>query len=266
VEGPRTSTIKLDVINRSRHSFRPPQNAHGQRVSMYRLYIANKNYSSWSARPWLLMSELGIGFEEHLLRFGDTASWNSYRTIAPGGTVPCLVDGELSIWDSMAITEYLAERHQGVWPADSAARAWARSAAAEMHSGFGELRTRCSMSCGVRVRLNEIPSALEHNISRIGALWQDGLDRFGGPFLAGKSFTAVDAFFGPVAFRIQTYGLRVDTRAAAYAALLLQLRSMRQWYADALREKFRDVPHEDEMRRLGTVLNDFRESTSAPGG
>jgi glutathione S-transferase len=226
---------------------------------MYRLYIANKNYSSWSLRPWLLMSELGIGFEEQLLRFGDTASWNSYRTIAPSGTVPCLVDGELSISDSLAITEYLAERHQGVWPADSAARAWARSAAAEMHSGFNELRNRCSMSCGVRLRLNEFPPALERNISRIGALWQDGLDRFGGPFLADKSFTAVDAFFAPVAFRIQTYGLPVDTRAEAYAALLLQLSPMQQWYADALSEKFRDAPHEDEMRRLSTVLNDFRE-------
>jgi glutathione S-transferase len=233
---------------------------------MYRLYIANKNYSSWSLRPWLLMSELGIGFEEQLLRFGDTTSWNSYRRIAPSGTVPCLVDGELSIWDSLAITEYLAERHQGVWPTDSAARAWSRSAGAEMHSSFGELRTRCSMSCGVRIRLNEFPSALERNISRIGALWQNGLDRFGGPFLAGKAFTAVDAFFGPVAFRIQTYGLPVDPRAAEYAALLLQLRSMRQWYADALRETFRDTPHEEEMRRLGTVLNDFRESNPSPGG
>src|ERR1700685_1997079 len=227
---------------------------------MYDLYIANKNYSSWSLRPWVLMRERKIAFREHSVPFGDASAWQSYRKISPAGTVPCLVDGDTVVWDSLAIAEYLAERHQGVWPADAGARAWARSAAAEMHSGFNELRNRCSMSCGVRLRLNEFPPALERNISRIGALWQDGLDRFGGPFLADKSFTAVDAFFAPVAFRIQTYGLPVDTRAEAYAALLLQLSPMQQWYADALSEKFRDAPHEDEMRRLSTVLNDFRET------
>src|SRR6202044_1737619 len=122
---------------------------------MYDLYIANKNYSSWSLRPWALMRELGIEFREHLLFFGQESSWVGFRKISPSGKVPCLVDGGIVVWDSMAIVEYLAERHEGVWPARSDARAWARSAAAEMHSGFGELRSRCSMSCGIRVRLNE---------------------------------------------------------------------------------------------------------------
>ena len=134
---------------------------------MYELYIANKNYSSWSLRPWVLMRELQIEFTEQLLRFGQTSSWADFRRISPSGKVPCLVDDDTVVWDSLAIAEYLAEHHAGVWPSNSPARAWARSAAAEMHSGFGELRGRCSMSCGVRIRLNDIPAALERDIARI---------------------------------------------------------------------------------------------------
>src|ERR1700730_14632603 len=118
--------------------------------SMYDLHIANKNYSSWSLRPWVLMRELKIPFREHLVAFGEESSWQSYRKISPTGKVPCLVDGQTVVWVSLAIAEYLAERHAGVWPADPRARSWARSAAAEMHSGFGDLRGRCSMSCGHR--------------------------------------------------------------------------------------------------------------------
>jgi glutathione S-transferase len=225
---------------------------------MYDLYIANKNYSSWSLRPWVLMRELDIPFREHLLRFGQESSWQSYRKISPSGKVPCLVDGGTAVWDSLAIVEYLAERHTGVWPAAASARAWARSAAAEMHSGFGELRNRCSMSCGQRIRLKEIPAALERDIARLGILWNDGLSRFGGPFLAGNAFSAVDAFYAPVAFRIQSYGLALDAAAAAYAGLLLQTRSMREWYAAGLAETFRDSPHEEEILQMGSVLEDFR--------
>ncbi len=225
---------------------------------MYELYIANKNYSSWSLRPWVLMRELGIKFAEHLLRFGQSSSWSDFRKIAPSGTVPCLIDGDTVVWDSLAIAEYLAERHAGVWPSNSRARAWARSAAAEMHSGFGELRNRCTMSCGVRMRLKEIPAALERDITRIGALWNDGLGRFGGPWLGGRAFTAVDAFFAPVAFRVQTYALELDAAAAGYAARLLRLESMRDWYAAALDEKFRDAPHEEEILKMGSVTQDLR--------
>jgi glutathione S-transferase len=226
---------------------------------MYALYIANKNYSSWSLRAWGLMRELGMPFEEHLLPFGDASSWRGYEKISSSGKVPCLVDGEHQVWDSLAIAEYLAERHRAVWPADSMARAWARSAAAEMHSGFIELRSFCSMNCGVRVRLNNIPSSLERDIARIGTLWNDGLSRFGGPFLAGSAYTAVDAFFAPVAFRIQTYGLVLDAVSAAYATRLLQLAAMREWYASALKETWRDAPHELEVTQLGTILKDLRE-------
>lgn len=162
------------------------------------------------------------------------------------------------MWDSLSIAEYLAERHEGVWPSDPIARAWARSAAAEMHSGFGELRNRCSMTCGLRIRLNEFPPALERDVARLQALWNDGLRRCGGPFLAGRAFTAADAFFAPVAFRVQTYHLSLDAASAAYVAELLDLPSMKKWYAEALDEPYRDEPHEQEIRRMGRVEQDLR--------
>jgi glutathione S-transferase len=225
---------------------------------MYDLYISNKNYSSWSLRPWVLMRELEIPFREHLVPFGEESSWQRYRAISPSGKVPCLVDGDTVVWDSLAIAEYLAERHAVVWPAEARPRAWARSASAEMHSGFTELRNRCSMSCGTRVRLHEVPPALARDIGRLIDLWNDGLLRFGGPFLAGAKFTAVDAYFAPVAFRIQTYGLTLSSAAAAYAGRLLNTHSMREWYADALKETLRDQPHEDDLPRVGRVLEDLR--------
>lgn len=226
---------------------------------MYQLYMANRNYSSWSLRPWVLLSTLGIPFSEHELRFGDAAAWARFRQAVPGsGQVPTLVDGDITVWDSLAIMEYLSERHPGVWPPDRRARAWARSAAAEMHSGFRELRIRCSMSCGVRIRLHEHPPELARDIARLVDLWTEGLNRFGGPFLAGSAFCAVDAYYAPVAFRVQSYGLQLNAPAAAYAQRLLDLPAMRRWYEAALRENWRDEPHEVEMLKLGTVLEDLR--------
>jgi glutathione S-transferase len=225
---------------------------------MYDLYIANKNYSSWSLRPWLLMRELGIPFSERLLPFGRHDLWKAFRELSTAGKVPCLVDQGGIVWESLAIVEYLAERHAKVWPADPAARAWARSAAAEMHAGFSELRSRCSMSCGVRIRLHEITPALQADLARIGVLWNDGLRRFGGSFLAGREFSGVDAFFAPVAFRIQSYGLKLDAACAAYAQRLLDLPAMREWYAAGLKETFRDEPHEIEILQEGTLLEDLR--------
>ncbi len=225
---------------------------------MYTLYIANRNYSSWSLRPWVLMRELRLPFTEQLLAFGDEPRWQEYRRLVTSAKVPGLIDGDTVVWDSLAIVEYLGERHAGVWPANGVARAWARSAAAEMHSGFTELRSRCAMSCGIRVRLREFPAALERDIGRLGALWTDGLRRFGGPFLAGDAFTAVDAFFAPIAFRVQTYGLTLGHLGDTYASQLLQLESMREWYVAALAETTRDVPHEAEIRAMGTVTEDLR--------
>lgn len=225
---------------------------------MYTLFIANKNYSSWSLRPWVLMKHLGIPFEERLQVFGQQSTWEAFRKLSPAGQVPCLHDAPTIVWESLAIVEYLAERHVGVWPANPVARAWARSAAAEMHAGFGPLRNVCSMNCGVRVRLHKITPELQRNLDRLSALWSEGLQRFGGPFLAGSSFCAVDAFYAPVAFRIQTYDLKLDPRALDYGARLLALPAMQEWYRTALEEPWRDAGHEEELHVNGTVTADMR--------
>jgi glutathione S-transferase len=225
---------------------------------MYVLFIANKNYSSWSLRPWLLMRELGIPFEERLLQFEPTLVQKAFRAFSPTAKVPCLIDGDMRVWDSLAITEYLAERRLDVWPARPDARAWARCAAAEMHSGFSAIRNVCSMNCGVRISLNEISETLTMELARIDELWTEGLERFGGPFLAGERFTAADAFFAPVAFRVQTYSLTLSARSAQYVARLLDLRGMRAWYQEALAETFRDLPHDAEIPRYGKLIQDLR--------
>jgi glutathione S-transferase len=222
------------------------------------LHIANKNYSSWSLRPWVLMRELGIPFSEHLWPFGEDGNSSHFRAFSPSGKVPCLVDGDTVVWDSLAITEYLAERFPAVWPTDARARAFARCAAAEMHAGFQALRSTCGMSCGLRVRLHEVSPALAADLARIDKLWNDGLSRFGGPFLAGTAFTAVDAFFAPVAFRLQTYAPPVSATADAYARRLLALPAMQAWYQAALQEPWRDAAHEAETAAVGTILQDLR--------
>jgi glutathione S-transferase len=225
---------------------------------MYDLYIANKNYSSWSLRPWVLMRELAIPFREIVVPFGGAQNPDAFRSFSPTGKVPCLVDGDITVWDSLAITEYVGERHAGVWPAEAAARAWARSAAAEMHSGFQALRNTCGMNCGLRITLHAVDAALARDLARIEALWADGLARFGGPFLAGPKFCAADAFFAPVAFRFQTYELPLGADARRYAAQLLALPSMQTWYSAALGETWRDVEHEEELRHVGTWREDLR--------
>jgi glutathione S-transferase len=225
---------------------------------MYQLHIANKNYSSWSLRPWVLMRELGIPFEEKFQPFAAGGSWSKFRAFSPSGRVPTLVDGQTVVWDSLAIAEYLAERHDGVWPKESTARVWARCVVAEMHSSFGVLRDRCAMNCGLRVVLHEMPEALVKDIARVSEIWTDGLKRFGGPFLAGPAFTAADGFYAPVAFRVQTYGLSLDPAAHGYAQRLLDLPSMRGWYAAALAETIRDDEHDEETMRYGRIMQDLR--------
>jgi glutathione S-transferase len=225
---------------------------------MYTLHIGNKNYSSWSLRPWILLTELGIPFEERVHVFGPTFAART-EAGSPTGKVPCLHDGARIVWDSAAIAEYLAERHPGVWPADADARAWARSAAAEMHSGFATLRDICSMNCGLRVKLHSRPEALQRDLDRISELWGEGLERFGGPFLAGKAFGAVDAFFCPVAFRVQGYGLELAPPAAAYVRRLLALPGMKRWYEAGLAEPWRDPDHENDIARVGVVTADLRK-------
>jgi glutathione S-transferase len=226
---------------------------------MFTLHIANKNYSSWSLRPWLVLSAFNIPFEEKIHPFPENDVWDLYRTFSPSGKVPCLQDGDLVIWDSLAITEYLAEQYPQIWPNDKTARAWARCAAAEMHSGFQALRNNCGMSCGVRIHLQQISPALQKDISRIDELWNQGLEKFGGPFLAGENFSAVDAFFAPVVFRAQTYQLPMSISAKCYMEIILALPAMRAWYEAALLETWREPAHEQEVLAAGTVLADLRK-------
>jgi glutathione S-transferase len=206
------------------------------------------------------MKVLGIPFNEKLVPLEAGSCWDTFRIFSPNGLVPCLHDGDLVVWESLAIVEYLAERHDGVWPQNAAARAWARSAAAEMHAGFAPLRNECGMNCGLRVQLNSISAALQRNLDRLDELWTEGLQRFSGPFLAGSSFTAVDAFYAPVVFRIQTYGLPLGEAATTYTRHLLSLNAMRAWCEAALLEKWRDPDHEKDVLGAGVVIKDLRTS------
>lgn len=228
---------------------------------MYTLYIGNKVYSSWSLRPWALMRALNIPFEEKIATFGSGSNWESFRTFSPAGKVPCLHDGESIVWDSLGITEFLADRHAGVWPSDAQAKIWARCAAAEMHSGFTNLRGVCPMHVGLRVHIDAIPAGVKSDLQRISELWNEGLNRFGGPFLAGDKFTAIDAFFAPVVFRIQTYGLPVDEKAGAYVQHMLQQAPIQQWQDQALNETWVEPGHEEAALAAGQLLSDLRKKT-----
>jgi glutathione S-transferase len=226
---------------------------------MYQLHIANKNYSSWSLRPWVLMKEAKIPFTEVMQPFTQSSNYAAFRTFSPSGRVPCLYDGDTVIWDSLAIVEYLAESSPSVWPIDKLARAFARCAAAEMHAGFSDLRSQCTMNCGVRVAMPAMNPALQKDVARVDQLWSEGLARFGGQYLAGNAFTAVDAFYAPVVFRAQTYGFPLSAQAAAYVERILALPSMQTWYAAALLESWREPDHEADMQAAGSLRADFRK-------
>lgn len=224
----------------------------------YTLITANRNYSSWSLRPWVLMKALGIPFTDRLEPFAQSVNYAAFRTFSPTGQVPTLIDGERTIWDSLGITLYLADRHAGVWPQDHGARAFAQSAVPEMHSGFATLRTDCPMNVGVRVEPAMPSPALNRDIGRLAELWGEGLGRFGGPFLAGAAFTAVDAFYAPVAFRVRTYGLNVGPVGRQWVDHMLAHPAMREWETAALAETWREESHEAEVGAAGRITQDFR--------
>ena len=226
----------------------------------YTLITANRNYSSWSLRPWLLMTMLGISFEDRLEPFTKPANYDEFRAFSPTGQVPVLIDGDRTIWDSLGIALYLADRHDGVWPVDEAARAWAMCAVTEMHGGFSALRNDCTMNVGVRVNPKPMSDSLRRDVIRLGELWTQGMDSFGGPFLAGPKFTAVDAFFAPVAFRVRTYGLDVGHAGQAWVDHMLALPAMLAWEKDALTESWREVGHEEELRACGELVADYRQA------
>ncbi|MGG4603655.1 glutathione S-transferase family protein [Paenalcaligenes sp. Me131] len=207
---------------------------------MLTLHIANKNLSSWSLRPWLLLKILGVPFHEVVETFssygGNGHSYEKFRRFSPTGLVPCLKDGELLIWDSLAICEHIAEAYPAAWPQNKSARVWARSATAEMHSGFQALRTQCPMNCSPQAPLAVIDAELSKDLARIVELWENGLQSFAGPFLAGNRFTTVDAFFAPVAIRIHHYQLPVSTPCQAWIARILALPALQKWIDAARRE------------------------------
>jgi len=220
------------------------------------LYIGNKNYSSWSLRPWLLVKQAGIEFNEQRLRL-DWAEGSPFKTtllaLAPTGRVPLLVDDGFAVWDSLAIAEYLAEKFpaKAIWPSDGRQRARARCLCAEMHSGFGALRERCPMNIEaslpeVGMRCTREWPAVAADLRRIDAMWSEALAASGGPFLFGE-FGAVDAYFAPVCTRIATYHLAVGGAAKAYVERLLALPAMQEWCAGARAEN--DFLIEDEPYR-----------------
>lgn len=223
----------------------------------YSLITANRNYSSWSLRPWVLMKVLDISFADEMVTF-EAENYDNFRKFAPNGQVPCLKDDDRTIWDSIAIMEYLAERHAGVWPSDEPARAWARCAAAEMHGGFAPLRNICPMNIGVRAKLHKIDTALQRNIDRIGELFSEGLDSFGGPWLAGRQFSAVDAFYAPVAFRVRTFDLDIGAKGRAWVDRIIAHPAMQDWERQGLAETHREIGHEEEISAVATVTADFR--------
>lgn len=219
---------------------------------MYRLHIGNKRYSSWSLRGWLLLDAFGLAFEERVTPLNTEAFTALKAEIAPGRQVPCLIDSHgpqpMVVWDSLAIAEHLAEAHADVghWPADRAARSWARCLAAEMHSSFGALRGSMPMNIGASAPGRGRGAGVDADIARIDALWTETRARFGadGPYLFGAAYTAADAFFTPVASRFQTYGVALDGEAGAYAATLLAHPSMARWTEGAAAEPWREPRYE----------------------
>jgi glutathione S-transferase len=213
-----------------------------------KLLIGNKNYSSWSMRPWVLLTHFDIPFDEVMARFDSFSPDSTFKTavaaLSPAGKVPILVEDDgFAVWDTLAIAEYLAEKHPGkpLWPRDARRRARARSVCAEMHSGFGALRSAFGMNIeaslpevGVRVLADN--AAVRADLARIVQLWQEALQMSGGPFLFGD-YSNADAYFAPVATRLRTYALPVPADVAAYVERALAAKGTAAWIRDALAEK-----------------------------
>ncbi len=204
-----------------------------------RLIIGNKNYSSWSLRPWLVMKQCGIRFEEQRIALYTDSAKQEILRHSPSGKVPVLEDGDLVIWDSLAICEYLAERHpdKGLWPADAAARSFARSVSAEMHSGFTELRTNMTMNCRGSFPGKGRTPGVAADIGRITEIWNECRRRFGadGPMLFGH-FTIADAMYAPVVLRFITYAVETDPAATAYMRTIAALPALQEWCESACTE------------------------------
>ncbi|MGH8671708.1 MAG: glutathione S-transferase family protein [Burkholderiales bacterium] len=199
-----------------------------------RLVIGNKNYSSWSLRPWLAMKHWAIPFEEIRIALYAADSHRQILQYSPSGKVPVLLDGQTAVWDSLAILEYLAERYPQLWPAEPGARAVARSVCAEMHSGFTALRQHLPMNCRARAAGRTDTPEVGHEIARVLSIWQQLREEYGlkGEFLFGR-FTAADAMYAPVALRFVTYQVELPPLSQTYVQTLLGLAALREWLSAA---------------------------------
>ena len=228
---------------------------------MLKLYIGNKNYSSWSMRPWVLLRQADIAFEEVKVRFDAFDSSSVFKKtmgdVTPVGKVPALVDDGFVVWDTLAIAEYLAEKFpaKALWPQDVQARARARSLCAEMHSGFGALRSACPMNIEADLATTgqliwRDKPAVRADVARIVAMWSELLEQYKGPMLFGQ-FTNADAYFAPVAMRLKTYALPVPASITDYIDRLCTTNGVKAWIDDALLENdFRDF---EEPYRMAPV-------------
>ena len=227
-----------------------------------KLVIGNKLYSSWSLRPWILMRHLGLAFEEVLVPL-DTPETNArIREHSPAGKVPVLVDGAATVWESLAILDYLADLYPeaAIWPREDGARAYARSIAAEMHAGFHALRAALPMNLGKAYAHADRGAAVEADVARVTTIWREARTRFGagGPFLFGADFGAADAMYAPVVTRLDTYSLPVEADTRAYMDAVLSLPAFVEWREAALDEEWAVAADEvDEApiavyRRRGT--------------
>ena len=207
------------------------------------LVIGNKNYSSWSLRPWIAMKVAGIAFEEIVIPLYEPGSREQILKYSPAAKVPVLIDGAAAIWESLAILEYLAEKFPAahLWPAAATARGVARAISCEMHGGFQALRRGCTMNLWLPVKPRPQGDDVMADVARIEAMWRDARARFGqgagqgGPFLFG-TFGAADAMYAPVVARFHTYGIPVATDTRAYMDAVMALPAWAEWYAAAMKE------------------------------
>lgn len=205
---------------------------------MFDLYIGNKNYSSWSLRPWLLLKHFGIPFREHMVSVAGRDYNAALKPLAGNARVPCLHEDGFQVWESIAIAETLAERHPAMWPADARARARARSISAEMHAGFTALRTAMPMNLKLKLKGKPPTPAVQRDIDRIVEIWEEARMQFAtadGPWLFG-AFSVADAMFAPIAWRFHVYNVALPPLAATYRDAMLAHPAMQEWYAAALQE------------------------------
>ncbi len=225
------------------------------------LYIGNKNYSSWSMRPWVMLTNAGIAFDEVMLRFDSFAPGSAFRTaidkVNPVGKVPCLIDDGLVVWDTLAIAEYVAEKYpdKKLWPADAKDRARARSICAEMHSGFSAMRSACMMNIEASLpkagalAIRDLP-AVRADVARIETIFSELLSQHGGPYLFGSQFSIADAYYAPVCMRFKTYALSQRSDINAYVESVRAAKGVAQWIAAALVENdFRDFEEPYRLER-----------------